>query len=95
MQRNKSIIQKDMSTCYVCGTTQGLHTHEIFYGINRQKSIRYGAYVRLCYKHHNGSNEGVHMDKALDLNLKMEAQKELEKEHSHEWFIQVFNKSYL
>lgn len=96
MLRNKSIIQKDMSKCYVCGTNQGLHIHEIYYGTsNRNKSIRYGCYVSLCGYHHNLSKNGVHFDKALDRNLKEECQKQFEKEYSHERFIQIFKKSYL
>lgn len=92
--RDKSIIQKDMSKCYVCGKPKEA-IHEVLYGANRQKSIRYGAYVALCNYHHNMSNHGVHFDKVLDLNLKMECQKALEKEHSREWFIKTFGKSYI
>lgn len=95
MNRNKSIIQKDMSECFICGATKGLHTHEIFYGINRQKSIRYGAYIRLCARHHNMSNAGIHFNHKLDNDLKKLAQRELEKTYSREWFIKTFGKSYL
>lgn len=93
--RNKSIIQKDMTKCYICGKPKEA-IHEVFNGYaNRIKSIRYGAYVALCGYHHNLSNNGVHFDKALDLNLKMECQKALEKKYSHEWFVKTFNKSYI
>ena len=96
MKTYKSIIQSDMSKCYVCKTTLGLHKHHIFEGTaNRAKSEECHAIVRLCGLHHNLSNHGVHFDKKLDLKLKQEAQKELEKEYSREWFIQTFGKSYL
>lgn len=64
-----SIIQKEKS-CIVCGTTLNIHTHEVFYGRNRQKSIEDGCCVYLCGRHHNQSNEGVHFNKELDTSLK-------------------------
>ena len=95
MKRDKSIIH-DMSSCYVCGTTTNLHTHEVFYGTaNRKKSIEWGCYVKLCGKHHNQSNEGVHFNKALDTRLKKEAQKKFEELHGHEKFMEIFRKNYL
>lgn len=64
-----SIIQKQKQ-CLVCGTTLNIHTHEVFYGRNRQKSIEDGCCVYLCGKHHNQSNLGVHFNKELDISLK-------------------------
>ena len=65
-----SLIQQN-KVCYVCGTTQGLHKHHIFYGTgNRKLSEADGCYCYLCYLHHNGSNKGVHFNRALDLELK-------------------------
>ena len=96
MLRNKSILQKDMTYCYVCGTTQNLITHEIYFGsANRAKSIKYGCYVRLCVKHHTMSNRGVHKDIALDTYLKQECQEVFERIYSHDKFVETFNKSYL
>lgn len=68
-----SLLQ-DTKECYVCGTTQNIHIHEVFYGRNRQNSIKDGCCVYLCGKHHNLSNEGVHFDKKLDLKLKQLAE---------------------
>lgn len=96
MKRDKSIIQSDLTKCYVCGTTQNLHIHEVFYGTaNRKKSIEYGCYVSLCAYHHNLSNNGVHFNKKLDLKLKQDTQKEFERLYSHEKFMDIFNKSWL
>lgn len=64
-----SIIQKEKQ-CLVCGTTQSIHIHEVYFGRNRQKSIEDGCCVYLCGRHHNQSNEGVHFNKELDLSLK-------------------------
>lgn len=91
-----SIIQEDMSKCFVCGTTQGLNTHEIFFGIsNRSKSIVYGCYVNLCGHHHNLSNAGVHFDKSLNIKLRQIAQRKFEEIYGHDKFMEVFRKNYL
>lgn len=68
-----SILQ-DTKQCYVCGSSQNIHTHEVFYGRNRQNSIKDGCCVYLCGKHHNLSNEGVHFNHELDLKLKQLAE---------------------
>lgn len=96
MQRNKSIVQDDMSKCYICGTTQNLHTHEIFFGnSDRKKSIQYGLYVRLCGYHHNQSNDGVHFNKDLNRFFKRLGQIKFEKKYGHDKFMEVFHKNYL
>lgn len=64
-----SILQ-DKKECIVCGTTQNIHIHEVFFGRNRKKSIEDGCCVYLCAKHHNMSDEGVHFTKQLDNSLK-------------------------
>lgn len=96
MKRDKSIVQADMSKCFICGTTQGLHTHEIFYGnANRKKSIKYGLYIRLCGNHHNLSSAGVHFNKALDLSIKRMGQHKFEEEHSRKEFMKIFGRNYI
>ena len=96
MLRNKSIIQKDMAKCFICGTRNNLHIHEIYYGTaNRKKSIEYGCYVRLCAYHHNMSDYGVHYNKTLDLNLKRKCQRRFEEKYDHAKFMETFNKNYL
>ena len=85
-----------MSKCYVCGTRNNLHIHEIYYGTaNRKKSIEYGCYVSLCAYHHNMSDYGVHYNKALDLNLKQECQRRFEEIYDNAKFMETFNKNYL
>ena len=37
--------------CYLCGST-AQNIHEIFYGRNRQLSIKYGLMVALCFNCH-------------------------------------------
>ena len=64
-----SLLQ-DEKRCYVCNSLINIHTHEVYYGKNRKKSIEDGCCVYLCGKHHNQSNEGVHFNHKLDLELK-------------------------
>ena len=66
-----SLMQKE-KRCIVCGSMFNIHTHEVYFGKNRQKSIEDGCCVYLCGKHHNQSNEGVHFNHELDMKLKKE-----------------------
>ena len=95
MQRY-SLIQKD-KRCIVCGTTLNIHTHEVFFGKNRKKSIEDGCCVYLCGKHHNQSNEGVHFSHDLDLKLKIAMEKAWLKEYDKtiEDFIERYGKNYI
>lgn len=62
--------------CYVCGGTEGLHCHHIFFGTaNRKKSDEDGMVVYLCGPHHNLSSAGVHFNPRLDDKIKQEAEK--------------------
>lgn len=84
--------------CYFCGTTLDLHKHHIFGGTaRRQQSEKYKdiCTVWLCADHHNMSSQSVHMNRQMDLALKVIAQKKFEKEYSREEFINVFGKSWL
>ena len=93
---SKSIIS-NIKECYVCGYTQDLHRHHIFYGTaNRKLSEQDGCWVYLCGVHHNLSRVGVHFDRELDLKLKRECQEEWEGIYGdREEFIERYGKSYL
>lgn len=93
-----SIITNDMEHCLVCGTTQNIHKHEIFFGTGkRQLSIKYGLVVPLCGKHHNLSNVGVHFDSMLNEKLHTLGQEKAMKyyEWTTEDFINIFGRNYL
>ena len=89
----KSILSNDKE-CFVCGLTQNLHRHHIFFGPNRNLSEKYGCWVYLCRKHHT-EQAGVHMNRELDLRLKREAQETFEGTYTRDDFIRIFGKSYL
>ena len=69
---NRFSLIQDTKQCYVCGTTQNIHIHEVYFGKNRKKSIEDGCCVYLCGKHHNQSNDGVHFNSKLDNYLKQD-----------------------
>lgn len=79
----------------MCDRTEGLHSHHIFEAANRRWSEKYGLKIWLCPKHHNMSNEGVHFNKALNLQIKQIAQREFEDTYGHDKFMKIFGRNYL
>lgn len=70
-----SILTNDLTHCKICGTSQGVGLHEVFYGsANRKKSKEDGMIIPLCGYHHNLSNQGIHYNKEFDLREKQQAQ---------------------
>lgn len=72
---NRYSILQTKKECYVCKSTLNIHIHEVFYGKNRQKSIEDGCCIYLCGKHHNQSNEGIHFNHKLDIQVKQAMEK--------------------
>ena len=94
---NRFSILQDVKECYVCGTRDNIHIHEVFFGKNRKKSIEDGCCVYLCGKHHNQSNEGVHFNHKLDERLKQEMELYWLKTYNKttDDFIKRYGKNYL
>lgn len=69
-----SILQEEKK-CLVCNKKIDLHIHEVFYGRNRNNSIKDGCCVFLCSTHHNMSDKGIHFNKKLDLEVKIKMEK--------------------
>ena len=99
MKRYSIIHDLEERTCIICGSTRDIHIHEVFFGRtgNRDKSIEHGLCVCLCARHHNCSNEGVHLNKKLDNKLKAYAQKIAMQKYgwSVDDFRKIFGKNYL
>lgn len=89
----KSMIQSE-KRCYICGGTACLEDHHIFFGSNRANSEKYGLKVWLCCVHHRGKYS-PHLNRTIDLQLREIAQREFEKTHSHEEFMDIFGRNYL
>lgn len=91
----KSIIQEDMSYCYLCGRQYGLEEHHVMSGYaNRRLSEKYHLTVALCASCHRGT-EGAQYDGELNIRLRREAQEAFEKFYSHEMWMNLFKKNYL
>lgn len=92
-----SILTKDLSTCIECGRKGTINLHEIFYGRNRQNSIKYGLVIPLCQaEHHNQFDcKGIHFDKALCDKWHKLGQEAFEKEYQDLDFISIFKRNYL
>jgi hypothetical protein len=91
----KSIVQEKRE-CLICGNTENLHLHHIFYGTaNRKLSDKYGLTCFLCNWHHNGSSNSVHFNKAMDDKLKKFAQTKFEEVYgANTSFVEVFGKNF-
>ena len=85
-QRDKDIVKEGI--CEFCGKySKRLDPHEIFGGSNRKRSIKNKFVKLLCRECH--SNEKI-------INqLRIDTQKEYEKTHTRQEFINLIGKSYL
>ena len=98
-RKQRKAVNNKMPTaddiCTFPGCSRGYaHNHEVFFGKNRQNSIKYKMQKRLCSIHHQGSS-GPHKNIEYDLELKRVYQKQFEEEYSRDLFVEVFGKSYL
>ena len=85
-QRDKDIVKSGICEC--CGQySKRLDPHEVYGGSNRKRSIKYKFVKLICPKCH--SNE------AKINQLRIDTQKEFEKEHTREEFIKIIGKSYI
>ena len=76
MDKRYSLLVPNLNTCFVCGTSEGIHIHHVFFGnANRQKSEEDHMIIGLCPYHHNLSKDGVHFNKQLDNLLKSRLRK--------------------
>lgn len=92
LEKNRfSIFTNNFNQCYYCKRkvkeNEKLDLHEVYGGSNRLRSIRMGFVVPLCRNCH--SNEKV-------INyLRILIQKEFEKTHTRQEFIEITGKSYI
>lgn len=89
LEKNRYSIYTDkFYSCYYCHRTgTNFDLHEVYGGSNRIRSIKNGLVVPLCRSCH--SNEMVLAD------LKKWCQREYEKQHTRQEFIELIGKSYL
>ena len=87
-----SIIQKNPSKCFICGSRHWLEWHHIFGGALRSKSERLGLKVRLCHYCHNEPPNGVHQNKEIRQKLQSFAQKKAMKHYG--WSVEDFRREF-
>lgn len=93
----KSILQ-GRKECYITRSRDELEEHHIYYGATglREISERNGFKVWLARPLHTGYLTGIHGgNHSLDLRLKEDCQREYEKTHTREEFVQIIGRSYL
>lgn len=79
----------NMDQCYLCGRKKE-HLHEIYFGKNRQNSMKYGCVVPLCHICH----ERVHNNINVDNKLKVSCQIKFEMTYDDD-FLKIFRRNYL
>lgn len=85
-QRDKKVVK--VGRCDYCNNfSEHLDPHEVYGGSNRKRSINHNFIKMLCRKCH--SNPDVINELRIDM------QKEFEKEHTREEFIYITGKSYI
>lgn len=81
-----SIFTNNLDKCYVCGKPKK-DIHEIYGGSNRIRSIKNGFCLPLC--------RNCHQNEELIMELKIKMQKEYEKTHTRQEFIDIIGKNYI
>lgn len=102
IKNQKSILQdQSCKQCYLCMLLEGdyrekqVEDHHIYFGPNRKNSEIQGFKVNLCIHHHREGKKAVHQNRENDLLLKKICQREYERDHSREEFVQMVGRSYL
>lgn len=90
----KSIMQSEKE-CYVTGSTRNLDLHHCIHGSNRNNADKYGLTVYLQHGIHMALHAHQRPFENLDIQLKREAQKAFEREHTREEFMAIFGRNYL
>ena len=85
-QRDKKVVK--VGKCDYCDKfSNHLDTHEVYGGSNRQRSIQHNFVKTLCRE--------CHSNPEVISNLRIDFQKEFEKDHTREEFISITGKSYI
>lgn len=98
----KSILATQKGTCYLCARLDKDYSykyteeHHVLFGSGlRKNSEEEGLKVDLCLDHHRTGKMAVHNNNAMRDNLCKIAQKEFEKTHSREDWMEFSKKNYL
>lgn len=91
-----SLFTNDLNHCIICGKPN-INLHEIFYGKNRQNSIKYGLVIPLCCeKHHDQVNcRGIHFEPELCDKWQKIGQTKFNEIYPKLDFLEIFHEDYL
>ena len=87
-----SVFSNNNQKCYLCGSSYNLTWHEICAGKNRQNSMKYGLYLRLCLNCHEKRQEDIIFNEFWHKKGQSLWESEI---GSREEFIKVFRRNYL
>ena len=85
-----SIFTDDLEHCIICGKKQD-NLHEVFFGRNRQHSIKYGLVIPLCLECH----QEMHRNIELQEMWHEKGQVVFEKTYPGLSFVEIFRCNYL
>lgn len=90
LERNRfSIVTNDLTKCIICHKPKD-NLHEVYFGKNRQASMKYGCVIPVCYEHHIM----IHNNHSLDLIWKIKTQSIFEEKYPDLDFMKIFGKNY-
>lgn len=84
-----SLFTSNLEVCIVCGKPKE-HLHEVFFGSNRQVSIRYGLVIPVCSNCHRM----IHNDSNLQDMWHIRGQEIFEKTYPSLDFVSIFGQNY-
>lgn len=96
IERNRtSLFTNDLEHCIICAQSP-VNKHEIFFGRNRQNSIKYKLVIPLCVKEHHNQLEqkGIHFDTKLCDEWHVKGQLKFEECYPNLDFISIFHRNY-
>lgn len=98
----KSILHAKDGTCYLCMRLENrycihktVHEHHVYPGYNRQISEANGFKVYLCPEHHEFSKAAVHENYENMRLIQQDCQREFERTHTREEFMELIGRNYL
>lgn len=85
-----SLFTSNLDVCIVCGNPKE-HLHEVFFGSNRQVSIKYGLVIPVCSKCHRM----IHNNAMLQDMWHVRGQEVFEMFYPELDFVSIFGKNYI
>jgi len=87
-----SILIENLSVCAIDGcNNRNVKLHEVYYGKNRQNSMKYGLVIPLCVEnHHTLGKEAIHNNSKLNKYWRSVARRKFEETYPNLDFTSIF-----